>query len=358
MTKKFIDSIVEKENAFYQDLEKCRKNGYPTYIFGGGLGGRQVELRTPDYHFDGKVANRKYFQEGKDDYCLEDILEETEEPINLVVAFRGFHSSQLDAYRDRIAILADYDCYASNYECDPEFTTYAWVCQHEQELQGVYESLEDELSRKSLSAYLNQKVSLKYGYLESVKTQPQYFVEDIMPLADNEVFVDCGAFDGDSALAFIDELNRRGISGYEKIISFEPDPYNYEKLVARKFQKHQCIKAGTGEQKGVLHFSISGTSSVISNEGDIEVKIEAIDDVVNDKVTLIKMDIEGAELASLKGAAKTIQRDKPKCAICIYHKKQDLWEIQNYLKSLVPEYKFYIRAHERTATELVLYAIV
>lgn len=322
------------------------------------MGGRQLELITPNFHFDGKAVNRKYYQEGMEAYCLEDLLEKTEEPINLVVAFTKFDSNQLEAYHDKIAILAEYDCFASYYECDPQISTYAWVCEHEQDLQHVYESLEDDLSRRTLLAYLNQKISLKYGYLESVKTQPQYFAEDIMPLSNKEVFVDCGAFDGDSALAFIDELKRRKISGYERIISFEPDPHNYEKLASRKLKKHQCIQAGTGIKKGVLRFSTNGASSVASDEGGIEVKIETIDDVVREKVTLIKMDIEGAELDSLKGAAKTIQRDKPKCAICIYHKRRDLWEIQNYLKSLVPEYKFYIRAHERIATELVLYAIV
>ena len=70
------------------------------------------------------------------------------------------------------------------------------------------------------------------------------------------------------------------------------------------------------------------------------------------------MDIEGAELASIKGAKGLIQKYRPKMAVCIYHKKEDLWEIQEYLKELVPEYKFYMRAYDDTATELVLYAIL
>ena len=77
-----------------------------------------------------------------------------------------------------------------------------------------------------------------------------------------------------------------------------------------------------------------------------------------DKVTFIKMDVEGAELESLKGAEKTIRRDKPKLAICIYHKPEDMWTIPLYIKELVPEYKLYIRHHSSGVCETVLYAVM
>lgn len=70
------------------------------------------------------------------------------------------------------------------------------------------------------------------------------------------------------------------------------------------------------------------------------------------------MDIEGSELEALKGAVHTIQRDKPKLAICIYHKPEDMTEIPLYIKSLVPEYKLYVRHHSNCCTETVLYAVM
>lgn len=73
---------------------------------------------------------------------------------------------------------------------------------------------------------------------------------------------------------------------------------------------------------------------------------------------MIKMDVEGAELESLKGARETILRNRPKLAICIYHKPEDMTEIPLYIKSLVPEYKFFVRHHSNYFAETVLYAIV
>ena len=70
------------------------------------------------------------------------------------------------------------------------------------------------------------------------------------------------------------------------------------------------------------------------------------------------MDIEGAELESLQGARKTIRRDRPKLAVCIYHKPEDMIEIPLYIKELVPEYKLYIRHHSNSGTETVLYAVM
>ena len=68
------------------------------------------------------------------------------------------------------------------------------------------------------------------------------------------------------------------------------------------------------------------------------------------------MDIEGSEQDALLGAAGIIRRDRPRLAICIYHKPEDLYEIPFLIKELVPEYRLYIRHHSDTYAETVLYA--
>jgi hypothetical protein len=72
------------------------------------------------------------------------------------------------------------------------------------------------------------------------------------------------------------------------------------------------------------------------------------------------MDIEGAELNALKGAEKTIIKDKPKLAICIYHSNEDMIQIAEYIHNLIPAYKIYIRQYRLypSAAETVLYAVM
>lgn len=92
------------------------------------------------------------------------------------------------------------------------------------------------------------------------------------------------------------------------------------------------------------------------------IKTKSIDDLVKEegleKVDFIKMDIEGSELAALKGAKRTICQYKPNLAICIYHKIEDFYMIPKYIKQIVPEYKLYVKHHTDMDWETVLYASV
>ena len=92
--------------------------------------------------------------------------------------------------------------------------------------------------------------------------------------------------------------------------------------------------------------------------GISKAKIVRLDDeLANERVSLVKMDIEGSEAAAIKGCEKLIKKYKPALAICVYHKVTDLWELPLLIKSFVPEYKLYLRHHSKTQIETVLYAV-
>ena len=69
------------------------------------------------------------------------------------------------------------------------------------------------------------------------------------------------------------------------------------------------------------------------------------------------MDVEGAELSTLKGAKETIKKYKPRLAVCVYHKLEDILEIPQYILSLDPSYRLYMRNYESFGLETVLYAV-
>lgn len=107
-------------------------------------------------------------------------------------------------------------------------------------------------------------------------------------------------------------------------------------------------------------FSSGDSSSSINSEQDTDTIgiVRKLDEVLeNEKVTFIKMDIEGSEMAALRGGSHIIQNQRPKLAICIYHSPEDMLNIPLWIKKLVPEYKIYIRYYTDMMLETVCYAV-
>ena len=127
----------------------------------------------------------------------------------------------------------------------------------------------------------------------------------------------------------------------------------------QKYQNVEIVPCGLWCERAELQFKQKGKDwSRISKDGSNIVKVDSIDNVCReDRVTFIKMDIEGSEAEALRGAEKIIRRDKPRLAISIYHKPQDYFEIPFLVKEMVPEYKLYIRHHKPSKNDTVLYAI-
>ena len=84
---------------------------------------------------------------------------------------------------------------------------------------------------------------------------------------------------------------------------------------------------------------------------------EAVEKQNLEKVDFIKMDVEGAELPVLKGAAKTLKRFKPKLALSAYHRPDDFRRIPEFIKSVSPGYRLYLGHYSIHAEETVLYAV-
>jgi FkbM family methyltransferase len=186
----------------------------------------------------------------------------------------------------------------------------------------------------------------------------QYFPEDIIRLDAGEVFVDCGACNGDSAL----EFSRRA-PAYEHIYAFEPDPLQFELtkalLAFKKTKRCTVFNLALSHSERKLRFIADGGSSRIDASGELEVCVNSLDNILLNEAyrpTYIKMDIEGAELDALRGAERLIDRDHPKLAISVYHKPEDIWEIPHHILRRHPGYKLYLRQHA-VFTETVCYGI-
>lgn len=185
----------------------------------------------------------------------------------------------------------------------------------------------------------------------------QYFDKEIMKPEIGEVFVDGGSLDGGDSKNFIEWCGGK----YDKIYAFEPDSSSVRKVqaVSEQWDNFEVLQVGLWSDKNTLRFSSGNEEgSSISENGDISVEVDSIDNVLEgQKATFIKMDIEGSELQALEGAVNTIKQYKPKLAICVYHKPEDIIDIPLKILEINPNYRFYLRHYSYVNTETVLYAV-
>ena len=186
-----------------------------------------------------------------------------------------------------------------------------------------------------------------------------YFPPELCSLTDAEVFVDCGAYDGDSIRSFLDQP----IKAFKRIYGFEPDPSNFRKLeeqvslcTERESIMLQC--AAVGDHAGTVTFSGDGNEASSVGNGDMVVNCVTLDEVFSGtEPTYIKIDIEGAELDALNGARAVIERCSPVLAVCAYHQQDHLWKIPLLIQSMNPHYSFFLRPYLVEGWDLVCYAI-
>ena len=187
-------------------------------------------------------------------------------------------------------------------------------------------------------------------------TGVQYFdCPELNPIGAEEVFIDAGCFDADTSRQFAKWCNGE----YKRILGFEPSESNYKRCLENNNLDHfELLPYATWNKKDTLYFSNRGSGSRISDAGEITLDTESIDNALGgERATFIKLDVEGAELETLKGAERTIKEYKPRLAISIYHKPSDIYEIPELLMEYRSDYKFYIRHYTSYVWETVLYAM-
>lgn len=121
----------------------------------------------------------------------------------------------------------------------------------------------------------------------------------------------------------------------------------------------KLFNIGLSNIGSVQYFNqLSSEISRFEEGGNIVVKSTTIDEMLgNIEIGFIKMDVEGMEERALLGAKNMIRKQKPICAISIYHKQQDIWSIPAFLLSLNPNYKFYLRHYSVGVVDTILYAV-
>ena len=222
--------------------------------------------------------------------------------------------------------------------------------------EHLYSSISEEASKKVLDDILRFRLSGDYRSMKdySVRLKEQYF-EDFLGLSSQDVFVDCGGFDGDTTELFCQYYPR-----YKKVFLFEPSQSNIQKAVARlnKFHSIEFIEKGVSDSEGILRFdSDSGSASAVCESGSTQIQVTTLDLAIRERVSFIKMDLEGWELKALKGAKQHIINDHPRLAIATYHEPSHFWQVYEFVNTLRHDYKIFLRHYTEGWTETIMYFI-
>lgn len=230
-------------------------------------------------------------------------------------------------------------------------------------IEKAFALLEDSVSQKEFLFQLRWMTSLRsMNVPPSLDLEDQYFPDDLFHLGKREVFVDCGAYDGDTLNNFLGRTH----SEFDAVITIEPDQANVSALKSfvtsldRELQRKIEIKPlGVGEKHEMIAFAASGSeSSAIDHHGEATIEVKPLDDLLAETApTYIKMDIEGAELHALNGAKATIRKHFPRLAVCVYHLQEHLWEIPLTISELHPSYRLSIRRYRDEFGDVVCYAV-
>lgn len=166
-------------------------------------------------------------------------------------------------------------------------------------------------------------------------TNWHYYAIPETKITKDDIVVDCGAAVGTFTLSILHA---------KKIYAIEPLP-KFVEAMSCTFKKNKNVSilpVAVGEREGKLSMFDGSFGSIIDNrENGVKVKVTTIDNLFYNKgqcVTYIKADLEGWDLEMLKGAEKTIKKNRPKIAITTYHKKDDHIKIMKFLKKIHPTY--------------------
>lgn len=232
------------------------------------------------------------------------------------------------------------DITTNNYSLIPMYVDM--MKDHLDDFEWLYHKLADYRSKKILIEIVNYWITYNIDSLHALKESifPEYYDSDILTQNPQEVFVDCGAFTGDSIQGFIDHFGH-----YRRIYGYEMMPETMQKMRNNlsQYENIEYMQKGVGCENTTLFVEGENAGAHVSDKGSIEVPIVSLDNDIAEQVTMIKMDIEGAEQDALKGAKRHISVDRPRLLVCTYHRPADIFEIPRLIDSMRNDYSYYLR---------------
>ena len=343
-------------------------------VFGSGTVGRQVvrTLRGHELEPAGLIDNASHRQGSVVDGLTVLPPDAVVADRDVVVVAAGMAAALMEVQLDNQGVAHRFNMSEVFFAlgAQPERALASHLIADRLDYVWLYGQLADEPSRTCLDAVIQQRLTLDTAYLARVcvRHEPQWFDRDVIPDDDGHILVDGGAFDGDTLTAFSAKFGGRFVRAY----GFEPDPA----LAARAASRFSAdprvvvVPKGLSDHTGAAFFSVTGaTDGTITDPGSMmtelrspdelgsRVEVVCLDDEVTEPISFLKLDVEGAELAAMRGASGHISRSRPTLAIAVYHRASDLRDVPRFIARHRGGDRLYLRHYTDVSFETVLYAV-
>ncbi len=197
--------------------------------------------------------------------------------------------------------------------------------------------------------------------LDQYLVSRQYFYDRdgvVIAPEPGDFVIDGGACTGDTAAIFSNAVGADGM-----VYSFDPVA---DHLAILEFNVNQFPHSNVKVMPYGLSDRMVVAEPIVLNHyapgfhgGNSEIPLRSIDQLIESgeipRIDFIKLDVEGAELDSLRGARRSIERFRPKLAISLYHKPNDIFELVQFIKQQFPFYSLHLNHYTIHAEETVLY---
>lgn len=360
-----LEDLIYQSHSNYKNLMAVASEG--TYLYGAGFIGRWAvsyleSIGIPVLGFIDSDPNKwGKIIKGKKVFCLSD---------ECVIQSKSIIITSRHAVKQVERLLIDLSAIIMSVD--------ALVVHRYNEL-GIIPNIKklfshDIDSQNTFTAVLSAMLSGSAQYLMHVADNRPFFDKFGFFNCDQEIFVDAGAYVGDSLERFIWSVN--GV--FHQIHAFEPGTLQFralEKRVARltdewalkldnlflinKGLSSSSKKALINTADNLIQMSISEEKPLLQTSNtDVEnIDLISLDSYFNGKrYTFLKVDVEGSELALLQGAKQSIAMHKPKVALSVYHYPIDIFELPLQLKAIHENYTFFLGHHSSQLMDTVLYA--
>lgn len=315
----------------------------PIFLYGTGNGGDKIvdALERFNIHLTGVFASPGFERDrvfrGFKVESYDAVRERYGDDITVLLAFGTDRKTVWDFIKEldsrHLLLIPDVPLYGG------ELFTAEYARKNEEPIRRAGALFHDPVSKALYDAVLKFRLTGCWEYLATVeepeKSYFEAFGEDVFRICD------LGAYKGDSALMF-----GRAFPRLSEVIAFEADSRSFKKLsetaASAEYPPITPVNCALSDECGETVFVSSasrgsGVSGKNRRSKTVTVQKRTLDSFDLQNVDLIKFDVEGDEMAALKGSVETVLGCRPALAVSLYHRTDDFFALPLFIKDLLDE---------------------